>query len=262
MDKEIWKDIKGFEGRYQVSSYGRVKSIGHTDSLGRHWKTVFLKPSKHTSGYLHVNLIDKYGKRLSILLHRLVAINFIPNPNNYPQINHKDENPANNHVDNLEWCTAQYNVNYGRHTERMVLSQSRKVVQLGYNGNIVKIWDSISEADRCGYSQGCISCCCTGKYNQYKGYYWMFYNDYLKESKEAVSKQINLANKFKNHKSKKVVQLSLDNKLIKVWSSTRAPIPYGYNHSSIGRCCHGDQSKHKGYHWMFYNDYLMAINGN
>lgn len=107
-------DVPGFEGRYAASSDGRIWS---------YIKNRYLKPTCARGGYLKVLLHDSNGKRYTKLVHRIIAETFIPNPNNYPQINHKDENKHNNAVENLEWCTAKYNINYGTHNLR--LSQSR-----------------------------------------------------------------------------------------------------------------------------------------
>ncbi len=107
MKKEIWKDIPGYEGLYQVSSCGNVRSMNYR-GLG---KVKVLKTAEDKRGYTHVNLFkDKIPKTCQV--HRLVAIAFIPNPNNLPQINHKDCNPRNNHIENLEWCDAKYNSQY------------------------------------------------------------------------------------------------------------------------------------------------------
>lgn len=101
--KEIWKDIPGYEGLYQVSNMGRVKSLNFNRSgLPRILKT------KNRQGYPRV-ILWKSGKRHEVCVHRLVAQAFIPNPENKPFVNHKDGNRRNNHVDNLEWCTAQEN---------------------------------------------------------------------------------------------------------------------------------------------------------
>ena len=108
-DNEIWKDIKGYEGLYQVSNLGRVKSER---------KNRLLKPRLQKNGYLRVNLYDKNSKRSTKSVHRLVAKAFISNPNNLEFVNHKDENKTNNVVSNLEWCTAKYNSNYGTKLER------------------------------------------------------------------------------------------------------------------------------------------------
>ena len=115
--EEIWKDIIGYEGLYQVSSYGRVRSLDRYDSRNCFRKKRILKLCANRLGYLKVGLWSN-GKVKHHLVHRLVAEAFIPNPNNLPIINHIDENPSNNNVDNLEWCTAKYNMNYGTIRER------------------------------------------------------------------------------------------------------------------------------------------------
>lgn len=114
---EIWKDIKGFEGKYQVSNFGRVKSLerlrkGKCNSFVK-VKEKILKGKIDKDGYIEYALCcGKHNKMKCYKAHRLVADAFIPNPDNLPQINHKDENKMNNYVDNLEWCTAKYNINY------------------------------------------------------------------------------------------------------------------------------------------------------
>lgn len=120
---EKWKDIKGYEGLYQVSTLGRVRSLPRKDPRGHQLKGKYLKPRKDTHGYFRVCL-SKDGIVCYKGIHRLVAEAFIDNPHNYPQVNHKDEHPTNNRADNLEWCTAKYNSNYGNHCQR--ISEARK----------------------------------------------------------------------------------------------------------------------------------------
>jgi len=110
MENEIWKDIKGYEGFYQVSNFGRVKSLNRiiihgNNTINRNGKV--LKPYTSNKGYLVVDLYN--GKRFAVKVHRLVGLTFIPNPLNLPQINHKDCNNQNNYVDNLEWCDNSQN---------------------------------------------------------------------------------------------------------------------------------------------------------
>lgn len=123
MNKELeeWKDIPDYEGKYQVSNMGRVKSLNYA----RRKQVKVLRPGiEKTRGYLSVTLL-KDGKQKTKPVHRLVAIAFIPNPNDLPQVNHKDENKLNNCVDNLEWCNAKYNCNYGH--RNMKISQKLKL---------------------------------------------------------------------------------------------------------------------------------------
>ena len=116
--EEIWKDISGFNGKYKISNFGRVKSFHNN-------KELMLKPSVSHYGYprvtLYYNGISKYYE-----IHRLVALYFIPNINNLPCVNHKDENKLNNHADNLEWCSILYNVNYGTRNERISVNNKGK----------------------------------------------------------------------------------------------------------------------------------------
>ena len=116
MNEEIWKPIEGYEGLYEVSNTGRVRSfdryVKYSNGQIHLHKGKVLSPIKDTDGYLQV-VLHCNGKCKTIKVHRLVAQAFIPNPDNLPQINHKDEDKLNNCVENLEWCTAKYNINYG-----------------------------------------------------------------------------------------------------------------------------------------------------
>ena len=125
MQKEEWKNIPDYDGLYQASTFGRVRSIDRVieaviDGITqkRLVRGKVLSGGQNGHGYLFVYL-SKNGKVSRFYIHRLIAITFIPNPFNYPCINHKDENPYNNYVDNLEWCTQKYNANYGSHIEKV-----------------------------------------------------------------------------------------------------------------------------------------------
>lgn len=106
---EVWRDIDGYENKYQISNYGRIRSVK---------KNIILKPMVATNGYL-VACLWKDNKQKKFLIHRLVAEYFIDNPNSYPEINHKDEDKTNNNANNLEWCTHLYNMNYGEVKEKI-----------------------------------------------------------------------------------------------------------------------------------------------
>lgn len=117
INAEIWMDCKGYPN-YQISSLGRVWSKK---------RQIYLKPSKNTSGYLQVSLYTDNGKIKRELIHRLVAIAFLENPNKYPCVNHKDENKENNNITNLEWCSRSYNINYGKRNEIAGKANSKAV---------------------------------------------------------------------------------------------------------------------------------------
>lgn len=167
--KEIWAPVKGYEGLYEVSSFGRVRSL----SYRRTGKMRVLNLDKNNAGYLIVKL-HKNGKGKIYQVHRLVAYAFIPNWFDEQQVNHRDENKQNNHVTNLEWCSAKYNNNYGTARKRMVEKQSKTVLQLTKTGEIVKEWFSTMEAGRNGFDNSSISKCCLGKIKSYKGYIWRY----------------------------------------------------------------------------------------
>ena len=166
-ENEVWKDIKGYEGHYQVSDKGRVKSV-------KFGKERILKPVRDTKGYLAVQLC-KNGEIKRCFVHRLVAQTFIQNPNNLPHINHKDEDKTNNSVQNLEWCDSKYNNNYGTHNQRVAEKRSKPVLQYTLDCEFVKEWKSQSDVERnLGYSQRNISACCRGKYKSLYGYVWKY----------------------------------------------------------------------------------------
>lgn len=186
---EIWAKIKGYEGVYSVSSLGRVRrEHGFRDGgcCGiANVKERILKPTCQR-GYLYVGL-SLCGKLKRKQIHRLVAEAFIPNPDNLPQVNHKDENKQNNAVENLEWCTEKYNVNYGCHNEKIsksrqseickkqlreAMEKTKKKVMCVDTG---KVFESTTEAERyTGAKHSNISYACLGKIKRAGGYKWTY----------------------------------------------------------------------------------------
>ena len=180
--EEIWKDIKGYEGVYQVSNLGNVKSVErfvkHSCGGNKVVKEKILKTGKR-AGYYSV-LLSKEGVHKNFCVHRLVAEAFLDNPNNLPCVNHKDENKTNNYVDNLEWCTSEYNQSYGTKGKRVSIKMtngklSKPILQYDLDGNFIKEWISGMEIQRqLGFSRGNISNCCLGRYKQSNGYKWKY----------------------------------------------------------------------------------------
>jgi hypothetical protein len=170
---EIWKEIEGYEGLYKVSNKGNVKGVKRNKNL---------KMLKDSCGYSKVNLC-KDGKLRSFLVHRLVALAFLENTNNLPQINHIDEDKNNNKVDNLEWCTCEYNITYGTRSKRMVShinyknskeKKKRKVLGISLDGTKQLVLDSMKSGLEIGFNPIQISHCCTGRRKTHKGYVWKY----------------------------------------------------------------------------------------
>lgn len=124
--QEVWKDIEGYEDLYMISNYGNVKSLEKKDSLGRIRSEKILKLQKTAWGYFQLTL-HKDNKKKNFLIHRLVAMAFIENPNNHLEVNHKDEDKTNNKVENLEWCDRTYNANFGTIKERLAEHSRRRI---------------------------------------------------------------------------------------------------------------------------------------
>ena len=194
MEKEIWKDIKNYEGLYQVSNLGNVKSLNYSHT----GKEQILKPPTTKAGYLRVYLYKEGKKRKRFLVHRLVAMAFLDNSDNLPQVNHKDENKKNNCVENLEWCTHTFNMNYGTRLERVAAAlkgrifstetrkkmsakatngkNSKPVLQIDpVTNEVIAEFPSVNEVHRqLGFSCGNISSCCNGRYKTCGGFKWQY----------------------------------------------------------------------------------------
>lgn len=168
MENEIWKDIKGYEGLYQVSNMGQVKSLPRYTTKGK-----ILVSVKDKDGYLRVCL-SKDNRHKSYYVHRLVAEAFIPNPDNLPEINHKDCNPGNDKIENLEYCDRSYNVNYSNRNKIVSDRLSKPVIQMTLDGVIIAIWPSIKQAAKNGFDASNICNCCIGKRKTHAGFIWRY----------------------------------------------------------------------------------------
>lgn len=184
----VWKDIPNWKGMYQASDTGLIKSVerkleNQPNHANRIVKEKFLSQCKNKDGYLQVNL-HKNGKSYPYRVHRLVALTFLPNKDNLPEINHKDGDRENNNVLNLEWCTRQYNNAYSFHKlGRSAWSKGvfgskhplSKKIQMIKNGVVVRSFTGVRQAAReLGYTLSGITACASGRRPSYKGYQWKY----------------------------------------------------------------------------------------
>ena len=175
MKNEEWRDVVGYEGRYQVSSMGRVKSLERKDCLGRTVKERVLKPCDNGRGYLYISLSDGTGENKRHYIHRLVGEAFVPNPLEKEDVNHKDENPSNNHASNLEWLTHKENLNYGMRNERVAKANSKPVAQYTKDGAFIKVWASAAEVKRqLGFNHSNIIQVAKGNRKTACGFIWKY----------------------------------------------------------------------------------------
>lgn len=162
---EQWKDAPGFSG-YKVSNFGRISRTGRTSKKGIIPDRI-LHPSVYQNGYVVANLS---GKRIGV--HRLVALAFIPNPDNLPQVNHKNEIKTDNRAENLEWCTAKYNVGYGTWRERAARSTAKQIAQYTTDGILVAKYSSVKEARKKFGSH--VSSVLSGRRKTAGGFIWRY----------------------------------------------------------------------------------------
>lgn len=168
---EIWKDIKGYEGYYQASTYGRIKSVDRTNHVGHKLRGVMLKQTYSRADYKIVRLC-KNGIMVAYRVNRLVALTFIDNPDNLPQVGHKDDDRWSNNVDNLYWTTAQENnIHNGKHIR--VGAMRRKAI-LAIKGIETIKFDSSTQAGKGGFNSSAIRNCLTGRSKTHKGYCWSY----------------------------------------------------------------------------------------
>lgn len=169
MYEEVWADLLGFEGLYEVSNCGSVRSVDrvvhHTDGKITHHKQRYLKSTHNKKGYEEV-YPSKGSKKKSVKVHRAVCEAFWPNPTNLPEVNHKNENKTDNFFDNLEWCTTAYNVDY---------SQSHSCKLLSPKGEVVEVKNYAKFSRENGLSNGKISMLVNGTRKSHKG--WTLYED-------------------------------------------------------------------------------------
>ena len=239
---EQWKDIKGYEGIYQVSDRGRIKSLR---------KKKYLKVWSTKQGYRYV-VLNIEGKAYTTYIHQLIAQAFIPNPDNKDIVHHIDRNPENNSLDNLMWVTQQEHFAIHDH--------SKKVYQYTIEGKYVGEYNSLKEAEFInGFPNGSIGKTCNenNKRKSCYGYQWSFIK---KEKLDPVETSDNRRSKtLTNRKdlSKPIAQYTYDLpcSLIKVWPSTmEIERKMGYDHRAISMCCTGKRKSAYGYQWSYFEE--------
>lgn len=245
MEKEFWKPVAGFEGLYEVSSLGRVRSLNReVFQQGRiqKYKGCIMSQLIGRHGYYSVRL-SKHNKKKTFLVHRIVAEAFIPNTDNLPVVNHKDENRKNNSVANLEWCTIAYNVNYGTTPLRRSIMLGSKVAQYTTNGVLMQTFHSIHDAERkTSIKRQSIHEAIRLK-RQAGGCFWTLIN------KEAP---LRIDTSTFSRRIKNVLQLNESEVVVAMFKSTReAELSTGIRHEYISKCCRGVASVAGEYKWRY-----------
>nr|DAG78623.1 MAG TPA: homing endonuclease [Caudoviricetes sp.] len=169
--EEIWKDIPGYEGYYKISNCGVIISVPRNGTVK---SERVLKQYRDKYGYVKV-ILQKDGVKKNKYVHQLVAITFLKNQDDYPCINHKDENKTNNCINNLEFCTQHYNNNYGTRNERISKHERVKINQYDLQGTFIKTWDGFVEIkETLNIDVSGIIRCCQKQYKTSNGYIWRY----------------------------------------------------------------------------------------
>lgn len=237
--EEIWEDVKGFEGYYQVSNFGRIKSLSRAGSGRNTKKDKILKNTYDKDGYI-CKCFYKKGKIYGVKVHRLVAETFIPNPNNFPQVNHIDGNKQNNRVDNLEWVSQSKNV---LHSLYVLNNHLKKIYQFDKYGNFIKSWKNSKEiADFYGFNRNSLVESICRNHRTFCGYIWS-YDRKLPKNKMPIN--------IKH----RIIQMTIDGKIVRKYNGVKeAQLVTKIN--NISSCCRGKQKTAGGYKWLYESDVL------
>lgn len=244
--QENWLPIKGYEDLYEVSDQGNVRSIDRMifqQGRFQRYKGSVISPFKNNGGYLCVR-ISKDNKKKSFTVHRLVAEAFIPNPNNLPQINHKNEDKTCNSVENLEWCDCRYNLMYGTLPEKRKSRCCQTICMYDKHGRFVRSIRSARDAEReLGISHSTILDCCKGKAYSAGGFIWRFKRD---TNGEPIKPQTHAK------MPREVDQYDLHLNFIASYKSIHAAAKAnGCNAEGVGVCCRTVGKTCGGYYWAF-----------
>lgn len=253
LDGEVWKDVVGFEGLYQVSNKGRVKSLRNN---------IILKPYAQKNGY-YVVVLCVNAKHKTVSIHHLVYDAFIgERPRGSVRgdskkcmvINHKDENRLNNCVENLEVISHYDNILYGTSKQRQIEKLSIPLYQYSLDGNLIKKWSNSKECDKNGFDDSCVSRCYNGNYGGtqdrqvYKGFIW----SKVKLSKEQCAKIASQpCNRRKHGVQRNIYQYDLNGSLVKVWKNAAECRKSGFSEPNIISCCYNKSKSYKGFIWQF-----------
>ena len=258
---ECWRWYPGYEGIAQVSTRGQVKTVDRlvTRKDGRKclWKGRILKPRRDKNGYLLITL-SRNGKERTFKVHRMVAETWIDNPENKPEVNHRNEQKDMNFVENLSWASRKANVRWGTGIERSAASRlngscSKPVEAIDpKTGEVVLEFPSTKEAGRNGFDSSRISKCCRGKTLSHKGFVWRYKDDYGQE-KTWTPVKIGREAKIASSLSKTVQAIDpKSGEVMMEFASTRDAQRNGFNSTSISFCCRGIRLRtHHGYIWRY-----------
>lgn len=251
-EDEVWKPCPDFESKYLISNYGRIKSIGNTNSCKR---IGFIKLHKKNgrNGYMQVRLYD-HPKAKTIVVHTLVAKAFVPNPNNLPMVNHKDENKTNNYYKNLEWCDNVYNIRYSR---------AKSVDVYTKDGSFVETIDVMADVSiKYGVPTKYISRCCKSQHGTCNGFQFRYHGEPFCPKPVSLKKE----KPYKKHKGahersyyfKSVVEYNISGEFIKEWESiSSVSKEYSIPTSNISKCCKGSILSIHGMVFLYKNSDIL-----
>jgi hypothetical protein len=250
---EIWKPVplKEFENLYEISNYGKVRSKGTYNTC----KKGIMNPMTDTSGYYHVRLYNK-GISKDVSIHKLVALAFILNPDNLPMVNHIDEDKTNNHVENLEWCTNQYNIRY---------SNAKAIDVYTKDGEFIETLEAISDAvSKYEIETSSISRCCKSRYRTCKGYQFRYHGEpFSKKPFVFTEYQRRKSRRGHNCNERKYIPInvySTTGDFIKTYKNlSQAADACGTTTGNICKCYRGELLTNKGYIFLLDNNIEARI---